>query len=246
MALKTANNSSEIVAVEGIGNITIRENPKAKYVRIKLHPEKGTILSVPKGMKRETAFRFLLSKKDWVQKNQALLNHRLDKRTFFDHETCFSTYAHQLLIQKHNKQTLKCKVADKKIQIWYPDTADIKDERIQNFMRKTIIETWKMEAKQFVPQWVDEQAVKNGFTYNNVRIKDTKTRWGSCSSKKNLNFSLHIMRLPAELRDYLILHELTHTQVPNHGNYFWQRMEQCVPFAKVLDKKLNSYHIEIW
>ena len=246
MVLKTANKCSEVVDIEGIGTITIQENPIAKYVRIKLHPEKGTILIIPGGMRKETAFQFLLTKKDWIRKKQNLINHRLDKRTVFSHDTVFSTYAHQLHIQKHSKQTLKCRVADNSIRVWYPENADVMNERVQNFIRKTIIETWKMEAKQFVPKWVKEQADKFGFSYNTVRIKDTKTRWGSCSAKKNLNFSLHIMRLPEDLRNYLILHELTHTVVPNHGREFWQRLRHCLPYAKVLDKKLNSYHIEIW
>ena len=65
--------------------------------------------------------------------------------------------------------------------------------------------------------------------YNRVSIKNTRSRWGSCSSKKNLNFNYRIIFLAPELQDYLIVHELCHLAQMNHGSNFWALVAEQVP-----------------
>ncbi|MDB5189017.1 MAG: putative metal-dependent hydrolase [Candidatus Nomurabacteria bacterium] len=77
--------------------------------------------------------------------------------------------------------------------------------------------------------------------YGRIFIKDQKTRWGSCSSKGNLNFNYRIAMLPKELQDYLVVHELCHLQEMNHGPNFWKLMMEQIPNAKALNKELKSY-----
>lgn len=68
-----------------------------------------------------------------------------------------------------------------------------------------------------------------GFMYNRINIKDQKTRWGSCSRKGNLNFNYKILFLPAEIRDYIIVHELCHLKEFNHSKNFWNLVRHTVP-----------------
>jgi hypothetical protein len=82
---------------------------------------------------------------------------------------------------------------------------------------------------------------KYGFNYNRVFIKNQKTRWGSCSGKNNINLNINLVRLPDELIDYTILHELVHTRVKNHSRRFWNQMDKLIGNAKSLDRKLNEY-----
>ena len=84
-------------------------------------------------------------------------------------------------------------------------------------------------------------AVKYGFQYNRVFIKNQKTRWGSCSGKNNINLNVNLVRLPNELIDYTILHELVHTRIKNHGQRFWAQLDRLLGDAKQLDKALNEY-----
>jgi hypothetical protein len=72
-------------------------------------------------------------------------------------------------------------------------------------------------------------------------VKNQKTRWGSCSDKNNINLNINLVRLPDELIDYVILHELVHTRIKNHSHQFWEEMNKVVEDPKSLDKKLRQY-----
>ena len=78
-----------------------------------------------------------------------------------------------------------------------------------------------------------------GFTYNTIRIKNQKTRWGSCSSKGNLNFNYKILFISEEARDYIIVHELCHLKELNHSPKFWKLVAEIVPNYKELRRELR-------
>jgi predicted metal-dependent hydrolase len=86
-------------------------------------------------------------------------------------------------------------------------------------------------------------AVKYDFHYNRVFIKNQKTRWGSCSGKNNINLNVNLVRLPDELIDYTILHELVHTRIKNHGHRFWAQLDRLLGDARKLDRALNEYNL---
>jgi hypothetical protein len=80
------------------------------------------------------------------------------------------------------------------------------------------------------------------FKLNKVFIKNHRSRWGSCSSKGNLNFNYNIVFLPPETADYLVVHELCHLSAFNHSPKFWALIEHTVPNYKVLRKELRRVH----
>jgi len=96
-------------------------------------------------------------------------------------------------------------------------------------------------ARKILVDRLDYLAGKYGFTYNRVFIRNQKTRWGSCSTKNNINLNVNLVRLPDELIDYTILHELVHTRVKNHSRRFWDQMDLLLGDAKKVDKKLRAY-----
>jgi hypothetical protein len=78
------------------------------------------------------------------------------------------------------------------------------------------------------------------FSYNKVFIKNQKTCWGSCSSKKNLNFNYKILFLPKEQQDYIIVHELCHLKEMNHSPKFWALVKKSIPNYRDIKKQLRS------
>lgn len=99
----------------------------------------------------------------------------------------------------------------------------------------------RQAARKILVDRLDYLAKQHGFNYNRVFIRNQKTRWGSCSTQNNINLNINIVRLPQELIDYTILHELVHTRVKNHGKRFWHQMDILLGDAKKIDKKLRAY-----
>jgi len=82
-----------------------------------------------------------------------------------------------------------------------------------------------------------------GFYFNQIFIKNQKTRWGSCSSKKNLNLNYKIIFLPEKHRDYIIVHEMCHLKELNHSRNFWALVERALPNYLEIKKELRNHEL---
>lgn len=96
-------------------------------------------------------------------------------------------------------------------------------------------------ARAFVHERLAHWNALYGFKYGRVAIKDTKSLWGSCSRKGNLNFSYKLVFLPSELADYVIVHELCHLKEHNHSVRFWQLVARAQPGYRRLRRELRAY-----
>ena len=84
-------------------------------------------------------------------------------------------------------------------------------------------------ARQDLPRRVARFAPLVGVSYGRITIRAQKSRWGSCSSKGNLNFNCLLMLCPEEVRDYVVVHELCHRKEMNHSKAFWSEVEKVLP-----------------
>ena len=100
------------------------------------------------------------------------------------------------------------------------NTKPYTEEEIRSFVAK---------AKEIIPKKVEFYADKIGVTYNNITIRCQRTRWGSCSSKGNLNFNCLLVLLPDEIIDSVIVHELCHRKQMNHSAKFYAEIEKVFP-----------------
>ena len=102
------------------------------------------------------------------------------------------------------------------------------------------------QARNYLPIELNRLAKMNGFVYREVKIRKSKTRWGSCSSKGSINLSFYLMLLPSHLIEYVLLHELCHTQEMNHSPKFWALLDRFTDGkSKVLRKEIRGYKIPI-
>ena len=106
----------------------------------------------------------------------------------------------------------------------------------------------RKEAKRILPARLAELAKKYSFEYNQVRIKNNVSNWGSCSAKGNINLNLNLMRLEEPLRDYVLLHELCHLRHLDHGTQFHALLDRLCRdgigrSAAELEKEVKSRRI---
>ena len=100
-------------------------------------------------------------------------------------------------------------------------------------------------AMKDIPQRVKRFAPMVGVTVGRVTIRNQKTRWGSCSTKGNLNFNCLLMLCPEEVRDYVVVHELCHRKELNHSARFWAEVEKILPDYCIKRKWLKEHGMEI-
>ena len=91
------------------------------------------------------------------------------------------------------------------------------------------VRTLADRARQDIPQRVKHYACQMGVSYGRITIRSQRTRWGSCSSKGNLNFNCLLMLAPMQVIDYVVVHELCHRLHMNHSAAFWTEVAKIMP-----------------
>jgi len=98
---------------------------------------------------------------------------------------------------------------------------------------KTYLESWyKQQARKVIVERVYKYADFSGSKFNSVNLSSATTRWGSCSSEKNLNFNWKLIMAPLEVIDYVVTHELAHLMEMNHSKDFWERVRKMFPIYR--------------
>lgn len=101
-------------------------------------------------------------------------------------------------------------------------------------------EVHKERALEMVNKRLTELNKKHfQYSFNAVSVKNHKTRWGSCTKKRNLNFNFKILFLPPKMRDYIIIHELCHLKEFNHSSRFWKLVAKAMPDHKEIISDLK-------
>lgn len=131
---------------------------------------------------------------------------------------------------------------DETVVIACPAHADFTTERVQTLVKNAVMRAMRKKAEEYLPPLVQYWSSLFDLPYNKVTISKARSRWGSCSSKRDISLSFYLMLLPAHLMDYVILHELAHTCEMNHGPKFWELLNQLTDGkALALRKELRMH-----
>ena len=239
--------TEKTIDIPDIGLVTLKRSNRAKRVNIRLKPFGVVELVIPKTGSEKDAIGFLMSKKQWIEKTLKKVSEKENKLSLFDENTTFKTRTFSLKIEKQNRTNINLKLKNGVLLVSYPETMPVTHPNVQDAIRYGIVEGLRVEAKSFLPGRIAWLASQYGFKHNKVSIKNLKSRWGSCSGVNNINLNLHLMRLPDELIDYVLLHELCHTVEKNHGKAFWRLLDKVTGNrARELDKMINQYSTRIY
>ena len=98
----------------------------------------------------------------------------------------------------------------------------------------------KQEAEEIISSRVKYYSQKENIEYKKIKITSAKNRWGSCSFKNNINFSMRLAMAPMEVIDYVVIHELCHIKEKNHSRKFWNEVLKIMPNYKQNEKWLKT------
>ena len=129
--------------------------------------------------------------------------------------------------------------------VWLTSTKICVTGRPEHVARR-IHDWFRREARKRIQPIAAEKARILGLTIGRITIKDTKTRWGSCSIKGNLNFSWRILLMPREVFEYIIVHEVAHLREQNHGKEFWRLVQHMHPGLDRSRRWLKEHSQELY
>lgn len=231
---------------EDLALIEFKSNPRAKRLRLTASKIKGIELTAPQWVNFEDCKDFLNQHHSWIKEHLDKIQKQSSDSLFYP-DRKYKTFRHELVFIPGAVLETKSRISANKIKLYYNESIDFKkNKKIQDYIKEILVEVLRTEAKDYLPDRVAYLAFKYKLKYKNLYLKNMKSQWGSCSYENNINLSLHLMRLPVELIDYVILHELAHTIEKNHSARFWNLLEKFMPGAKNLDFELKNYHPDIF
>jgi hypothetical protein len=232
------------ISVEDIGQVKLVKNKRSKQLRITVKPSGEVRVSMPWYASYESGISFLMKRKEWVLDTLAhYQNHPLRQNSFQPgvlFQTRYKTY--ELAVSKRTGNRLIITFPENRCVLEFPENRSPDSQGLQEAITNVLTELLRKEARLYLPKRTKELAEQLHFRYNRVFIKNNKSNWGSCSSLGNINLNLHLMRLPDPFIDFVIVHELVHTVIPNHGQEFKAAMQRFFPEAKTMEKELKNYH----
>lgn len=227
-----------------LGTIEFVSNERSKHIRVRILSN-GLKVTLPPHSAEKDALKFINSIRSKIIQKQSKLEKGLEKRNILiDENSRLQTLTFVVEAKPANRKNIYFALKSNTLNIEFPVGTDCSANETQRYFWNGISYFLRKEAKRLLPGRTKQLADKFGFTFSDVKIQSSKTRWGSCSSSKSINLSLYLMLLPAHLIDYVILHELCHTREMNHGDRFWGWMDKVTDGkSKELRKELKNYHM---
>lgn len=222
-----------IIQDNEFGKITVRRSAKATQVRLRVAPDGTLRASMPMYAPLFLLKRLLNSSRAELHQ---LLEQSRPKEGFYDGQQVGKS--HTIIVRSSARMSTKVK--GQHIIVELPTNLPINSPVVTQEVRKAVISALRIEAKSYLPKRLAYLASQRGFEYTKVRFSHSSGRWGSCSSHGTISLNIALMKLPFELIDYVLLHELSHTVHMNHSQAFWELVEKGDPLYKQHRKALKS------
>ncbi len=234
----------DVIELPGIGEIRIRRGRNIRYLRIRMAPGRGIWVSVPYGVSQKQTEKFLEENREWILQNRRNMEaYEQDTGVGLKIGAEIKTKLHLLKIIATDQLKPYYRIEQEVITLAIPEKVVF--SRIEKIVQQFLLEIYTMEARQFLPRRVKEYAEKYGFRYGRLTFRDNISNWGSCSFENNISLNIKLMKLPDEIIDYVILHELCHTIEKNHSAAFWKLVRKVCPDYAVLRNRLRKYNTRI-
>ena len=208
----------------------IKKSARAKHLRITI-AKNGVVVTMPAFLNEKKAISFVEQKKGWIAEKVDKMggfSSERNTRQFTDGEELpFQGEIFKLRVVEGDgkRTTAKLKGDCFWVQVNREMSADVRPTEI----RKKLEQLYKDLAREALIERVEFYKLQLGVDYNQIRFKEQKSRWGSCSKKCNLNFNWKLVMAPPDVIDYVVAHELCHLRHMNHSRDFWRCVEALIP-----------------
>ncbi|QQR83812.1 M48 family metallopeptidase [Candidatus Peregrinibacteria bacterium] len=224
---------NQIVEHSGV-TIQIKKSARAKHLRLSIDQAGQFKLTMPRFAVQLQAIQFLNRHASWIEKQQMRLVAQKSihpDRTYQPGETFFYLGEPLALTFFSGYRVTRAQVRGDRLEVYSRDSAD------SLATKKAIESLYRRKAEEVIRDRLDYFNAFYGFPFKRVTFRNQKSRWGSCSAQKNLNFNWRLIMAPIEVIDYVVVHELCHLRQMNHSARFW---------ALVADQIHDYKHRRTW
>lgn len=223
------------VELPDIGPVTLYKRKGVRTIRLSVTSGGQVKVTMPHWLPYEAGLTFARSRRAWI------LEHREAHDRPLEHGQYIGK-SHRLVFEKTpTGAKVASRVTASAIYVTYPSAHTSTDATVQASAERASIRALRAQAEASLPRRLSELAQAHDFSYRSIQVKRLSGRWGSCDGQKNIVLNLFLMQLPWELIDYVLLHELTHTDVMKHGPDFWAAIARVLPDVQRRRKAMRDY-----
>ncbi len=191
---------------------------KRKTLSLTINENAELIIRAPKSLSIEKIQDFINEKENWINRKKRLIEDQIKDVTSNHNKLLYLGVLFPINIEQNAAKELV-----------FTGEKFIASSFEPNFLSLSIKKWYKNKFREIALPRVAYFADKHNLMVNQVRIKNQKTMWGSCSSKNNINLNYLLLMAPMGVIDYVIVHELVHTIHRNHSADFWGAVESIMP-----------------
>lgn len=214
-------------------SVTIYKRRGSRSLRLSVSADGTVKVSIPYWTPYSAGLQFAQARREWIISQQRPAR-PLNSGQIIGKQ-------HTLYFRPSPTGKLASRVTDETIIISTSADSTFKDSAVQAVARKACIRALRHEAEAQLPKRLGQLAERYGFAYGSVSVKQLKARWGSCDHQRNIVLNLFLMQLPWECIEYVLLHELTHTRIMQHGPKFWAAMAEVCPDVSGIRRQMRTY-----
>ena len=226
----------EIIDKE-FGHVPVRRIPRARSIRFRVATSGGLTATAPRLTPLFIVRQVLETSRPALRK---LLDPPGVKTIYQDGQSIGST--HKLAVVTTGMVTApSVQTTRETLVVKLPSTSKLESPKVQELIRGEVTKILRKEAKAYLPERLASFAKEHDFHYERVRFSHSIGRWGSCSSTGTISLNIALMKLPRDLSDYVLIHELCHTRHMNHSTAFWAEVEHINPHYRLHRRQIKRF-----
>jgi len=216
------------------GEVTLRRSARTRRISIRFDSKGQLIVTAPRLMPT-----FLIKKtiEESLNEIRKLKTKQPTHTIYRDGELI----GHKRTLHLTSSSVFRITTNDTDIKIEYPESLNSSSAKVQEYVSEQIAKILRKDARIYLSSRLKILAERYGYRYERVRFSNASTRWGSCSSTGTISLNIALMRLPLDLIDYVLVHELCHTVEMNHSKAFWANVAAIFPNYRSLRTRIKRF-----
>ncbi len=220
-----------------IESITVRRSDRSRRLQLRVSPYGKVELVAPRAVSDRVVRQFILRHQEWLDRTLAQVEHqrRQNPETFAEVPARIDLAGLNevwLVDWLRGEGSTRLRVNDSRRVIHL-----VADDPV--IIRQRLRQWLDRRARESLTSWVLQLSQQHNLPVNKISVRSQKTRWGSCSARKNISLNRNLLFLKPEQIEYLLIHELCHTVHMNHSPAYWKKVSELSPDYQGIDKSLR-------